>query len=181
MRLTKVQGLKELISALKKTKKDIGDGFARGLKKAGLWIQRESQLIVPVHTGFLKAGAFTRAIGSGWNTEVHVGYMAAYAIYVHEDLDKLHGRDFNRAYSKEIQIAKAGRAKRNKGTVVGAFLYKKRKEKNPPWYADMSTKEFIEFFHSRGENQIAKFLTIPVDNNHDVIAGIVRREVKNSF
>jgi len=32
----------------------------------------------------LKASAFTRVTGSGYDTEVSVGYTAAYALYVHE-------------------------------------------------------------------------------------------------
>jgi hypothetical protein len=57
---------------------------ARGLKKAGLHLQRASQLLVPVEYGVLKASAFTRASGQGTRTVVEVGYTAAYAIYVHE-------------------------------------------------------------------------------------------------
>lgn len=59
-------------------------GVQLGLNKAGLMIQRESQLQVPVHTGALKASAFTRSQGQGFETRVAVGYTASYAIYVHE-------------------------------------------------------------------------------------------------
>jgi hypothetical protein len=56
-----------------------------GLKRAGLFVQRESQRLVPVDTGNLKASAFTRTIktASG-DVDVLVGYTAAYALYVHE-------------------------------------------------------------------------------------------------
>lgn len=73
-----------------------------GLKKAGLFIQRESQLIVPVDLSFLKPSAFTRAEGEGAETEVTVGYTSAYAIYVHENLDAAHGAAYNAKYAKEI-------------------------------------------------------------------------------
>lgn len=59
-------------------------GVERGLKKGGLLIQRGAQLKVPVDTGALKAGAFTRAEGSGFATKVRVGFEAAYAVFVHE-------------------------------------------------------------------------------------------------
>ena len=57
-------------------------GFA--LKAAGLLLQRESQKLVPVDFGFLKASAYTRATGTGLATVVQVGYTASYAVYVHE-------------------------------------------------------------------------------------------------
>ena len=60
---------------------------------AGLMIQRESQLEVPVDTGNLKASAFTRYSNDGKIQRVQVGYTAAYALYVHEAVDmKLAGK-----------------------------------------------------------------------------------------
>jgi hypothetical protein len=61
-----------------------------GLVKAGRYVQRESQMIVPVDTGNLRAGADTRKRGSGLRTIVHVVYVAAYAIFVHENLFARH-------------------------------------------------------------------------------------------
>lgn len=57
---------------------------AAGLKTAGLVLQHDSQRKVPVDTGNLKASAFTRSTGIGWDAEVTVGYTAAYALFVHE-------------------------------------------------------------------------------------------------
>lgn len=62
----------------------MGKGCSIGLRAAGLLLQRESQGLVPVDFGLLKASAYTRAVGSGWKTEVFVGYTAAYALRVHE-------------------------------------------------------------------------------------------------
>ncbi len=62
----------------------IGDAVAQGLLFAGYTLQAESMLLAPVEFGNLRASAFTRAVGRGWNTEVFVGYTAAYALYVHE-------------------------------------------------------------------------------------------------
>ncbi len=41
-------------------------------------------LLVPVDYGILKASAFTRAEGTGFSTDVRVGFTAGYAAYVHE-------------------------------------------------------------------------------------------------
>ena len=59
-------------------------GCDRGLKKAGLLLQKESQKLVPVDLGNLKASAYTRSEGSGFGTVVYIGYTANYALYVHE-------------------------------------------------------------------------------------------------
>ena len=68
-------------------------GCSRGLRLAGLLLQRESQRVVPVNFGILKNSAFTRATGKGFGTIVTVGYTAAYAPYVHELVDmKLKGQ-----------------------------------------------------------------------------------------
>jgi len=59
-------------------------GVSLGLKKGGLHIQRASQQQVPVEFGPLKASAFTRSTGTGFQTQVTVGYTAFYALFVHE-------------------------------------------------------------------------------------------------
>ena len=85
-----VTGVTNILKNLKKAKLRSGKELERGLVKAGLFLQRESQLVVPVDDGPLKASAFTRKKGSHLNTEVIVGYTQNYAIYVHEDLDAQH-------------------------------------------------------------------------------------------
>ena len=72
-----------------------------GLKKGGLLLQRESQKIVPVDKGPLKASAFTRSIGTKKRPHVIVGYTAGYATVVHENLDARHGAAFNAANSEK--------------------------------------------------------------------------------
>lgn len=80
----KVGGIKTMVRRLHTIKGEHAAGMARGLKKAGLFLQRKSQEVVPVDTGALKASAFTRARGEGFKTRVDVGYTQSYAIYVHE-------------------------------------------------------------------------------------------------
>lgn len=93
-------------------RKAYGAGMARGLKRAALLVQRESQKIVPVDTGTLINTAFTRADGRGENTSVVVGYKSNYAIYVHENLTARH------APGKEAKyLEKPARELLNNGTL----------------------------------------------------------------
>jgi len=85
-----VSGQATIVKNLSRFTKRQADKVSRGLKLAGLFIQRESQLIVPIDTGVLRNSAFTRARGFGFKTAVGVGYTTDYAIYVHEDLSARH-------------------------------------------------------------------------------------------
>lgn len=63
------------------------------LKKAGLYLQRQSQKVTPVLSGDLKGSANTRNIGGkGFQTDIVVSYGSTvnYAIYVHEMIDNKH-------------------------------------------------------------------------------------------
>lgn len=75
-----------IVKNLKTSHAKLGDAFSQGLKLAGLALQAESQLLVPVEFGVLKGSAYTRALGKSWSTEVYIGYTAAYAAYVHEQV-----------------------------------------------------------------------------------------------
>ena len=98
-KIASISGIDEIIRNLKRVDAQIARGVARGLKRGGLLLQRASQEIVPVDKGPLKASAFTRNVGgSGFKTDIVVGYTANYAVYVHEDLEALHGQAFNEKY-----------------------------------------------------------------------------------
>lgn len=126
----------------------IGAGIERGLKKAGLHVQRKSQEIVPVDLGGLKASAYTRKIsGSGASTVVAVGYTAEYAGAVHEDADKAHGRIYNLKYAKEI----ANRSRYYRNDLDRWVAYRKR-----------------------GENQTSHYLYLAVLYNYGQIHRIVK-------
>ena len=88
--LVKVVGVNKVGKSLRRKSKSYRKAYLRGLKKAGLFVQRASQVIVPVDTGVLKSSAFTRSIGSEFLPVVIVGYTTIYAIYVHEDLEAQH-------------------------------------------------------------------------------------------
>ena len=85
-----VTGIADITRNLDKTNRAFATAVEGGLKKAGLRLQRESQLIVPVDTTALKSSAFTRAEGSGFDTAISVGYTQDYGIFVHEDLNARH-------------------------------------------------------------------------------------------
>jgi len=86
-----ITGMSKVLANLKKSTLTTAAGVERGLKDAGLFLQRESQKIVPVDTSNLKGGAFTRNVGGkGFDANVVVGYVADYAVAVHEDLQAKH-------------------------------------------------------------------------------------------
>jgi len=103
--IIKITGAKEIKKRLRSVNAQLSGGFRRGLFKAGLFLQRKSQEVVPVHKGNLKNTAGTRAIGSGWSSDVIVFYTSDYAVYVHERTDALHGKAFNLKHKKEIANA----------------------------------------------------------------------------
>ena len=84
MKTVEVRGVTGILEALQRAKVTCGEKVARGLKKAGLFLQRESQKVVPVDTGALKNSAGTRSAGDSWATDVTVFYTQSYAVYVHE-------------------------------------------------------------------------------------------------
>lgn len=135
--MAQIRNMIQVIDSLKRQRAKKLRALTVGLKMAGLYLQRKSQDIVPVDYGPLKASAFTRSEGGGTSkVKVQVGYTAAYAVYVHEDLDKAHGSKFNAKYAAELAEAARARKKRTGGT-TGPFR------------------------HNRGENQQAKFLEQP--------------------
>ena len=88
--ISRVHGVQGVLKNMKGSQQSTIDQVAGGLRRAGLLIQRESQQRVPVNTGQLKNSAFTRRTGP---LEVRVGYTAAYALYVHENVEmKLKGQ-----------------------------------------------------------------------------------------
>lgn len=87
-----VTGLSSVLRNLKASKSEIGRGIERGLKRGGLFLQRESMKQVPVDLGNLRASGFTRSEKSGIDTEVTVGYTAEYAAAVHEKPMKRKGQ-----------------------------------------------------------------------------------------
>lgn len=82
--VNQISGVFDVILNLRKSQGQLASGVRKGLVAAGLLLQRESQRLAPVEFGNLRASAFTRPSGSGFDTVVTVGYTAAYALFVHE-------------------------------------------------------------------------------------------------
>ena len=145
-----VKGINKLVKNLAKTRKNIGRKTTQGLVKAGYFIQRESQKIVPVQIGNLKASAFVR---KKTPTHIEVGYESGnfnYFAWVHEipNPPHAHGREFNIKHAAEIRAA----AGTWKGTAEGGMF-------------------------KRGPNEQYKFLEKPIRDNHDKILKIIRNEI----
>ena len=150
-KLSTVTGLQKVKAAFQRRGRAYARGMERGLKRAGLRLQRDSMKLVPIDTGNLRAGAFTRASGSGFQTEVRVGYVAAYAVYVHENLEAAHGEAFNKKHADKIAA------------------YRKRHGKRGGPYSPYS--------HKRKAVEQAKFLETPLRQN----AGTYRQLVRESM
>lgn len=83
----KVTGLEKVLGNLDKQVAKIEGLTMEGLLEAGLKVQRVAQQRTPVDTGNLKNSAYTRKDGK---LRVAIGFGAAYAIFVHEDLEARH-------------------------------------------------------------------------------------------
>jgi len=108
----RITGVDELVNRLIRTNGFIEKGIGAGLKQAGKYLLKESQKIVPVQKGILKASGFVKATGSGASTNVAVGYTATYGLYVHENLEAAHGKAFNEKHAEEITTASTPAQKR---------------------------------------------------------------------
>lgn len=112
--MIKITGIKGVLSKITNTKGKLNQSISRGLVKGGLFLQRESQKIVPVDTGNLRSSAFTRKLT--WD-HVKVGYTASYAAFVHENLNAVHGQAFNVKHADKI----ARNTERHAGKPTGTW------------------------------------------------------------
>lgn len=181
MDVLELQGLDIVIEKLNKFTAKLPEHFETGLKKAGVYLQRESQKIVPVWTGNLKASAYTKVVkrrgfvgrmilgefkaggGQGIMTDVVVGYgsSAKYAIYVHQNLDKAHGTAFNVKHAAQI----AAKMKVHKKGKNAGKTYWSRKE----------------YYRPRGPDQQAKFLEVPARNKRAEMLEIIAKSVRDKI
>lgn len=108
-----VEGAEFVVRNIRSARARLATGISRGLRRAGILVLRESKKMVPVDTGVLKASGFVRAHFSGADTVVTVGYTAAYAGTVHEDLTKAHGDEYNSKHA--VAIAAGFKKRRGSG------------------------------------------------------------------
>lgn len=83
-------GFAELDAWLANAPAVAGVGAEAAIKEIGQWVFDESQRLVPVDTGVLKATGSLQFEGGGFDTVAVISYFIFYAIYVHEDLTKHH-------------------------------------------------------------------------------------------
>lgn len=87
----KVEGISTVIGKLNTQIKETTGLTTQGLLAAGLFVQRAAQKKVPVEYGVLRASAYTRkdpARAFLAIAPVEVGFSAAYALYVHENMEQ---------------------------------------------------------------------------------------------
>lgn len=85
-----VTGVRKVQARLQTGRMRCGRGVARGLQKAALYLLGESQKLVPVDTGALRASGQVAVEGKLLATTAYVFYGTSYATYVHEDLEAFH-------------------------------------------------------------------------------------------
>lgn len=95
-------GVTAFLSKLNKEAQRRSQAVQTGLKRCGALLLRESMMIVPVDTGFLRRSGKVVATGVGNTTVVQVGYSAAYSVFVHENLDVAHGEAYNTKHADAI-------------------------------------------------------------------------------
>lgn len=83
-----VKGLDKTLKNLNKRIDAIPNKSMKGLLTGGLIVQRDAQKHVPVEFGVLRQSAFTRKARNDKEVKaVEVGFTAAYAMFVHENLE----------------------------------------------------------------------------------------------
>ena len=86
-----ITGMNKVIANMKRANNLTGAAVAKGLKDGGLFLERESQKIVPVEIGVLRNSANTRNMGSkDFKADIVVSYSTEYAVYVHENMQASH-------------------------------------------------------------------------------------------
>lgn len=100
--LNNIKGLNLVLANMQKANINNAGKVNRIVRKATLILGTLSGRQVPVDENNLKPSRFERVHGVGFNTQGRVGYLAKYAIFVHENEEALHGEDYNREYADEI-------------------------------------------------------------------------------
>lgn len=125
-----VDGTDNVIAHLKQVTQKHIKQLDKGCKKGSLFLLNESNKIIPVDHGTLKASGQVRKESNSTPTyfEYNVMYTAAYAVYVHEvpDPPVAHGESFNKKHAAEIA---AGTEHDRGSNQVYKFLEKPAREK----------------------------------------------------
>lgn len=82
-----LKGLTQVLAALRKVQSDMEKKRKTALNHIGIIVKADAVKMTPVDTSNLRNSAYIDVDGS---ERVLVGYTAAYAPYVHEDLEATH-------------------------------------------------------------------------------------------
>lgn len=85
--LRAVEGVDTVIRNLKRSQQRLATGTERGLRAAAKHLLAESQELVPVEYGELKASGTVQVSGKGFSTSPTIVYTAPHAIFVHENTE----------------------------------------------------------------------------------------------
>lgn len=147
-----IRGLKQVMANIRRETELRKRRFLIGLTRGAAVIFRASQQLVPIDTGNLRASGYVRQTGTAVHPVIAIGYTASYAIFVHENLQALHGEAFNRAYAKQLARAKK---RRRAGVLPASSPYR----------------------HNRAPAQQAKFLEHPFRTLRMPIINAIRQYV----
>jgi hypothetical protein len=86
--MAKLKGIEQINKNLRKVLKSKEQDLTNSMMRAGMMIEGESNKLVPVDTGTLRATSYTQRIDKN---SIQVGYTALYAPAVHESPMKLKG------------------------------------------------------------------------------------------
>jgi len=101
VRICHIYGVKEARAKMRAAGKFTIKETAKNLRRAGLFLQRQSQKVVPIDTGALKNSAGTRQIGRDEHAVVAVFYTTHYAVYQHENTALNHAPGKQAKYLEE--------------------------------------------------------------------------------
>lgn len=144
-----VEGTEEVLANLNDQIKTLPHATRRGLIKAGFFLQRKSQKIVPVDLGNLRSSAFTAWKGGSSSTSKRFKSPAMSA-------------DHEKAVAGAKAVASMA-GKNNPAVVVGYSAY----------YA-IYVHENLEAKHKKGK--VAKFLERPLNDYRADLFNIIRKD-----
>lgn len=78
----KIEGIGALAKALKRYEKDTGSAFKKGCAEAAQTLLDNTNELVPLDTGALRASANYYQDGKGWSTETIIGYGFAVSGFI---------------------------------------------------------------------------------------------------
>jgi len=81
---TTITGLDKVLRNLNREITGIRNRSKAGLREAALVVRRRSMQLTPVDTGNLRASAYSEVFDTVKGPAAEIGYMAGYAVYVHE-------------------------------------------------------------------------------------------------